>query len=146
MKENITTKGSVEIILKDAATGETIQRMSDDNLIVLTGIINVAKLLGGETSGKSINKVGFGEGTTPTATNDSSLVNGFFKNIDSVTYPSNNKVQFTFSLAAGEANGLKITELGLFNPDLVMFSRKTRPEILKTSAIILTGIWTITIN
>jgi hypothetical protein len=146
MKENITTKGSVEIILKDATTGETIQRMSDDNLIVLTGIINVAKLLGGETSGKSINKVGFGEGTIPTAPNDSSLVNGFFKNIDSVTYPSGNKVQFTFSLAAGEANGLKITELGLFNSDLVMFSRKTRPEILKTSAIILTGIWTITIN
>jgi hypothetical protein len=146
MNENITTKGSVEIILKDAATGEALERMSDNNLIVSGGIINVAKLLGGEASGKSISKVGFGEGTSLTDPNDSSLVNGFYKNIDSVTYPSLSKVQFTFSLAAGEANGLKITELGLFNVDLVMFSRKTRPEILKTSAIILTGIWTITIN
>ncbi|MEI7487619.1 MAG: hypothetical protein WCJ72_09465 [Chryseobacterium sp.] len=146
MNENITTKGPVEIILKDAATGEALEWMSDNNLIVSGGIINVAKLLGGEASGKSISKVGFGEGTSLNDPNDSSLVNGFYKNIDSVTYPSLRKVQFTFSLAAGEANGLKITELGLFNVDLVMFSRKTRPEILKTSAIILTGIWTITIN
>ncbi|RLJ34181.1 hypothetical protein CLU97_3676 [Chryseobacterium sp. 7] len=146
MKENIITKGSLEIIVKDSATRQTLKRMSGDNLIVSGGIINVAKLLGGDLSGKSISKVGFGEGLADPSPQDNALVNGFYKNIDSVTYPSMSKVQFTFSLAAGEANGLKITELGLFNADLVMFSRKTRPEILKTSAIILTGIWTITIN
>lgn len=143
MRENIKAKGEVLIQVKDARTGEVIENIGC-NKIVNSGLNIVAKLLGG--AGLGITKIGVGEGTSTTTETNTALTNSFVKNIDSVVYPMFNKVQFNFSLSAQEANGLKISELGLLNSDNVLFSRKTRTEIIKTENVVITGVWTITIN
>lgn len=144
--DNIKASGGVQLKVIDAKTGNILHEFEEKNKVVNGGIQNVARLLGGATAGKPITKVGFGESSNPVDISDSTLLNPYMKNIDSVVYPALNKVQFNFSLAANEANGMNITELSLFNTDNVMFSRKTRSAIAKTNAVIITGIWTITIN
>lgn len=146
MRENIIASGNVLMTVTDVKSGKIIDQYSGKNLVVNVGKQNVARLLGGLSSGKPITKIGFGEGTTAPAVGNTSLTNAFTKDIDSVNYPSAKQVQFVFSLSASEANGMNITELGLFNSSNVLFSRKTRSAIAKTSSVIITGIWTITIN
>ncbi len=145
MNENIKAEGTLRLRIH-RADGALIEKYEANNLVVDLGRKNVAKLIGGDAAGKKVNTIAVGEGTSAPAVADSLLTNQFDKPVDAVTYPADNKVQFSFSIASGEANGFEITEFGLLNDDGTLFSRKTRSAISKTSDIIITGIWTITIN
>lgn len=146
MNDNIKAKGSVLIMITDARTGKLIDQSEEHNLVVNLGKKNVARMLGGDSYGTKVTKISVGEGTAAPAVSDTALTNPFTKNIDSVTYPADNSVQFSFSLGSGDANGMNITELGLITSGNILFSRKTRTAIAKTSAVIITGLWTITVN
>ncbi|MCO5285218.1 MAG: phage tail protein [Chitinophagaceae bacterium] len=146
IRENIRATGSVFLQVRDAVTGKLIEQSLEKNLVVNLGKTNVAKLLGGDAAGKAITKIAVGEGTAAPTTGDTNLTNKFTKAIGSVAYPTANSVQFNFEIGTTEANGLNITELGLFNDSGVLFSRKVRAAIAKTSAVVITGIWTININ
>lgn len=146
MKENIKATGSVFLQIRDADTGRLIEQSEEHNLVVNLGRKNVARLLGGDATGKAITQIAVGEGTAAPAKGDTDLTNKFTKAIGSVSYPTDNSVQFNFEIGTADANGKNITELGLFNDNGVLFSRKTRAAIAKTSAVVITGIWTININ
>lgn len=145
MKENIRTNGTLQLVVEDIVAG-TKKVFEEKNKIVNNGLQSVAKLIGGDATAMPISQIGFGDGTGATVGTETQLTNQFLKNIDSVVFPTSNKAQFNFSLGANECNGLTITELGLFTTDGALFSRKDRSPIIKTSSVIITGIWTITIN
>lgn len=144
--EKLTAAGSVQINVIDVNTGQILQTETDKNLVVNLGRENVAKLIGGDPIGAAVTKIAFGDNDTPPNLEDTAITNPFTKAIDSVAYPAPNKVQFSFSLGETEANGLNIYELGLITSENSLFSRKTRALIAKDSSVIITGIWTITIN
>lgn len=114
------------------------------NLIVANSKQIHAKLLGGAVTNQSITTIGFGtSGTAPTS-GDTALTSPFTKAVDGVTYPASNQVQFAFSLASAEDNGVAIMEFGLITGGGTLYSRLTRSTALnKASDISLSGTWTI---
>lgn len=125
--------------------GECILVYEDLNLVVDTGKSSVARLLAQADTlpQKRLTKIGFGEGTNAPDPNDTSLTNEYVKALDGFSYPDPQSVSFSWSLDFTEANGLDITEFGLFTDDDVLFSRKTRDVIKKLVDIRLEGTWTI---
>lgn len=143
----ITASGELNIQVVCSQSGKILDQFKESNLVVNLGRANVAKLIGGSPDGKPVTKVACGESSAPADLADTTLLNQFTKGIDSATYPAGNKVSFAFTFGETDANGLEIVEFGLFNSDSLMFARKVRETpIVKTSAIIIAGIWTITIN
>lgn len=146
MDEFLTAKGDFFLKVIDVKTGVCLEEYSGKNLVVTLGQGNIAKFLGGSTSGKSISKIGVGTNGTAPALTDTALTAMFSKAINSVSYPEVNTVRFDWEILSGEANGLSIKEFGLLNADNVLIARKIRSEIIKTSAISLTGSWKLSIN
>lgn len=149
MNENIKTKtatGSFCLKVYDAESGALLEDYEGKNLVVTTGQQDIAKLLGGATTGKPVSLLGVGTNSTEPALSDTALADMFTKAITGVAYPATNSVRFSWSLEASDANGITIREFGLLNEDNVLIARKTRAEIVKTSAVRLVGDWTITFN
>lgn len=145
--ETIRLTGIFSMRCIDAATGEVIDELTENNLVVTLGKTNMAKLLGGDAAGEKINQVAVGENTSAPAPGDTGpLSNQFKKNVDSATYPDANSVLFSWTLGTGDANGLAITEFGLLNESDVLCARKTRSVINKTNAFSIVGSWKIFIN
>lgn len=145
LKDNLRkVKGIFYLEILDE-NGNIIEKYEDRNLIVNGGRSAIMQLIGGGGTGtKEVTNIGFGtDGANPIIT-DTALTNPFSKAVDSVTYPANDSVQFNFSLAAGENNGVTIREFALICADGSLFSRKIRAAIEKTAAISLNGTWTIT--
>ena len=116
----------------------------DDNLVVLSGKQVLTYLLAGEPGNHRITKVGVGENASSPYFSDTTLTNGFIKNVDGYTLLEPTVAQWNFSIAAGEANGRTIAEYALFSTDEQMFARKTRiPAIPKDNSISFSGDWTI---
>lgn len=142
----IKATGNFYMNVIDVATGNIIDRYEGKNLVVNTGLLNVCRLLGGDASAHALTTIKVGTSATPPAMTDTSITGAFSKAIDSVAYVGNNIVQFIYSIDGTEANGITIREAGLFNSAGVMFARKQRDPILKTSAIALQGVWEIQLN
>ena len=125
--------------------GRLVDVIDERNLIVDTGRQNVCRILGGE-SNRAITKIGYGEGASPAAAGNNSLLNAFVKSLGSVTYPTTTSVQFPFTLLTSEANGLAIMEFGLLTTGGVLYARKVRQNgpIYKDDETSLAGTWTIT--
>lgn len=126
--------------------GQLVEDYVDPNLVVTMGKKNVARLLGGDGTGKKITKVQAGTNGTAPAVTDTGITNPFTKALASVTYPNDNEVVFNWILEASEANGMTIAEFGLLNEDNLLFARKTRTPIQKVSPMVIVGSWKITIN
>lgn len=116
----------------------------DANLVVDAGRSQIARLVGGDVTNRSVNRIGFGSnGSAPVAT-DTALTTAFLKAVTAVSYPSAGVVKFDFTLELVENNGTTIREFGLICTDGTLLARKTRAAIDKTSSIRLEGSWTIT--
>jgi hypothetical protein len=122
--------------------GKLIETWNGDNVIVNLVRAESARLFGGDVENRSISKIGAGtSGATPSAGN-TSLSNQFLKNIDSVTYPAANSVEFAFTISTAEANGKAILEFGLLTGAGILIARRVRSSVLnKTSDISLSGKW-----
>lgn len=90
----------------------------------------------------SLQNFGVGTGTTAAKVTDVALeapatllsVNSIYAPIDSVDYLSAFVLRVSMTLALGDANGLNITELGLYSGNGTLFARKVRSVgINKTS-------------
>lgn len=126
------------------ADGKLVDVIDEANLIVDLSKQVHAKLLGGSVSGQSVTQIGFGTNGAAPASGNTALTGAFTKAVDSVTYPATNQVQFNFSLASGENNGMAILEFGLITSGGTLYARKNRASALnKASDIALTGSWTI---
>lgn len=131
-------------LLRVYKNDELIEIFEEHNLIVDLSKQVHAKLLGGSVSGQSVTQIGFGTNGTAPASGNTALTGAFTKAVDSVTYPATNQVQFNFSLASGENNGMAILEFGLITAGGTLYARKNRASALnKASDIALTGSWTI---
>lgn len=125
--------------------GALIEEFDGPNLIVDGSKYVHAQLLGGAVTNQSVTKIGFGTSGTAPAAGNTALTNAYVKNIDSVSYPASNQVQFNFSLTSGEANGKAILEFGLLTTGNTLYSRRIRSAALaKDSDISLSGSWIIT--
>lgn len=146
MEDGIKPKGRFTLLIIEARTGNILEQYEDNNLVVDLGRGNTAQLLAGASTGKRVNNIGVGiNGTAPLAT-DTALTNAFIKNVDGYSFPNPNEVLFSWTIETTEANGLNITEFGLLNDNGVLFARKVRSAINKTTAIKLVGTWKITVN
>lgn len=148
-QELINPLGEVEIIALDE-NGHEIDRIFNNNLVVLNGRQRLAKLLSGD-SDVVIDYFRIGTGTTAPVSSNTALQTPVNissgvtqKAIDGFDFPATNKVRFNMSLTSAQGNGNEITEYGLYLEDDVLFARVVLPPFNKTSAASLNIRWTIT--
>ncbi len=124
--------------------GRLIESVREENLIVDNMKTMMSHLVAGDTTNRTITKIGFGsDGTSPIASN-TTLTDLYARTIGAASYPTSSSVQFAWELQSTEANGLSIREFALLSANNGMFARRTRATaIVKTSDISLTGTWGI---
>jgi len=126
--------------------GIPVEDVEERNLIVMSGRSQLARLLGGDVNGRSIEKISFGTNGTAALLADVNITNAYKKAITNVSYPQAGKVKFDWNLLVTEANGMDILEFGLVCADDTLFSRRIRESgkpINKEADISLEGSWTI---
>jgi hypothetical protein len=138
----VRPKGIFE--LRVLRSGIVIEEYRDHNLIVSGAFFQMARLVAGDVSGRSVTKIGFGTGGSDPAVTDTALTNGYLRAVSAYEYPQDGQVQISWVLPTNEGNGMKILEFGLFTQDGTLFARKIREEAIpKESDISLEGSWTI---
>lgn len=137
----IGIKGIFEMKIYKA--GKLIEEYKDTNMIMNVAKEALAKLIGGDGSGKVITKIGFGTNGSGPTPNDTELTNAYIKNLSGHSYPQANHISFAWTLLTTEANGKQIREIGLICSDNTLFARKTRGVIEKSDDISFEGSWTI---
>lgn len=123
-------------------SGNVIEEATEKNLIVNAGYNNLARLLGGDVTNRSVNRIGFGEDATAPTEADTALTVPVYKTV-TASYPATGEVSFAWVLDYSEANGKTIREFGLVSTNNNLFSRKVRSAIDKTSDIRLEGAWRV---
>ena len=134
-------RGSFEIRVFKA--GRELEHYHDDNMIMASARDALARLIGGDGSGKTVTKIGVGTNGNGPTPNDKGLTSAYSKAVAGCTYPATGEARFSFTIGAGEANGKSIREFGLLCSDGTLFARKTRGVIEKADDIEITGTWTI---
>lgn len=131
-------------VLRVYRRGELVEVFEENNLIVVGSQQVHAKLLGGSVANQSVTQIGYGTNATAPVFGNTALTGAYTKNVDTVTYPASNQVQFAFSLGSGEANGMAISEFGLITAGGTLYSRKVRSAPLnKDVDLSFSGAWTI---
>jgi hypothetical protein len=124
--------------------GVPIERFEDSNLIVNGARIQMAHLIAGDVSGRSIAYISVGTNGNAPAVNDEIITGAFTKEVDGFEYPANGQVQINWKLLVSEANGMAIREFGLLTADGALFARRIRENpIYKESDISIEGEWII---
>lgn len=130
------------------AAGELVEDYLDENLVVTSGKRAMALMLAGDPSitggDKVVATISFGSSQATPDLSDVGITSGFEKALSGYTYPTDNSVQFLFTLELSENNGATIAEFGLLCADGSLFARKVREPISKTNVVRLEGAWTIT--
>jgi len=141
MSDDTHLHGEFRLVVR--RNGVVIEEYEDHNMIMSVAKDAMAHLIAGNGSGKTITKIGFGTNGNGPAPGDTALTGSYSKNVASASYPAIGQVQFNWSLATTEANGMSIREFGLVCGDSTLFARKTRGAIEKQDDISLDGSWTI---
>lgn len=132
-----------EFTLSIRKNGVEVEHYADHNMIMSSARDALARLIGGDGSGKTITHIGVGtDGSGPDPA-DTGLTSAFTKKLSGHSYPSTGRVSFSFTIGKAEANGKKIREFGLLCSDGTLFARKTRGVIEKADDIEIVGTWTI---
>ena len=134
-------RGELTLVIK--RRGYEPETITEHNMIMNIARDALAKLIAGQGAGKSINRIGFGTGSTGPSPDDTALTSAYIKSVGAISFPSAGQVTFSFSLAESEANGKSIREFGLLCSDGSLFSRKVRGVIEKSDDLSLSGTWTI---
>jgi len=164
MKDNmgpyIDLRGELTVKFCDKA-GKIVHYIEGSNMIMTVAKVTLSKLIGGDTTGKSVTKIALGNDAaipapdnltiggltstvlTPGANMVGGVMKAYIKSLLGHTYPAAGRIAFEWALDYGEANGLEIKEYALVCDDLTMFSRKTRGVVTKSSGLSATGVWTI---
>lgn len=146
--DHFKINGALSIRLIDKVSGKVLRTEHFENLVVDTGKLNVAKLLGGDAAGEPVDKIGVGDSNTAAAVTDTALSNAFTRALNgngsyaAVTYPANGQVQFAATILDTEANGTNIWEFGLFNTSSALIARKVLSTVIaKTSSFSVEVEW-----
>ena len=136
-------EGEFTIRVKDK-DGNVVYTATEHNMIVNGAKTALATLIANADSHKCVTKFGVGTGTTAAMLTDTQLLSQYTKGIDKYDLSVAGRVTFSWSLGAAEANGLDITEFGLFCEDGTLFSHKVRDgAIRKEDDLSFEGDWTI---
>lgn len=103
-------------------------------MILTAGKLNVEELLGGETTGKKITKIGVGTSNTPVTPGDTALTGAVIKNVSNVAYLAGDIAQFQATMDAGDPS-MTINEMGLYNEDDVLVHRKVIAPYVRTTGV-----------
>ena len=124
--------------------GVPVEQFEDNNLIVTGARLQMAHLIAGDVSGRSINRIAVGTNSDVPTALDTEITDPFFKEVDGFEYPADGHVQINWKLLVSEANSKKIREFGLFTADGTLFARRFRENpIYKESDISIEGQWII---
>jgi hypothetical protein len=141
-KNGARPKGIVEF--KVLRSGIVVREFRDHNLVLNSAFFQMARLLAGNVTGRSITKIGFGTGGATPSPTDTALTNQYLRNVSGYEYPGNSQVKINWVLPTDEANGKAIKEFGLFTTDNTIFSRIVLEEAVpKQAAFSIEGSWTI---
>lgn len=123
-------------------SGKVVDSYDNHNLIVTSGRQRMAELLTGITN-SCITHIGVGTGTAAAEISDTGLQNQVLVPINS-TFAENKVARFNFMIDTETANGMQITEFGLFAGDGTMFSHRVRNgAIAKENDVEIEGYWEI---
>lgn len=168
LKDQMSVRGSVEIIKQLASTGEVVERIEDHNLVVNGGRSGMAHLWGGRwfsgVPAGFVNEMKFGDrghdpsdpglpktsnvNRTQLFCEDESRPIIIAKKPLTVDFPDGDngtRVRFTCQVGAAEGNGTGrqiFSEAGLYRDDGVLAAHKTFGVITKTNEFIVTFRWT----
>ena len=126
MRFEDTTPLRGEFVLSIRRNGVEVESYADRNMIMSSARDALARLLGGDGSGKMITHIGVGTDGNGPEPGDTALTSAYKKRLSGHSYPSTGRVAFSFTIGKAEANGKKIREFGLLCSDGTLFSRKTR--------------------
>jgi len=146
MKEIIKIVGNFEMKVFQNINNKLklIEHYKDFNLVVNVGKEKICRLLVNDNGSNWINKIGFGTSDSAVNISDTSLTDGYIKNVNSYSYEDDNtSIKFNWDLGLTENNGVTIKEYGLICEDFTLFSRKIRTGINKESNISFDGTWSI---
>lgn len=147
-------KGSLylKVVKRD---GTVVPLGKIDNLIVLQGRNNMAKLLGGNT-GMHITHVGVGTGNNPALSTDIGITDPILVEVfqtrigtgleaeDGSVYDDARTVQFHFRVGLSIANDIEIWEYGLYAADGTLCSRIVRNNAyVKDPTDQIVGFWQV---
>jgi len=143
-------KGRLHVLARNVETQKIIRWGWFDNLIVTTGRVHVAELIGGYPRRPSHIAIGTGA-TAPVAGNTTLQTEVFRKLITRrkvPASPNNYKIILQMFLTTSEANGYNLTEAGIFNRFTggTMLSRVTYDVINKSTSISVVYTWEISVN
>ncbi|MDR2419466.1 MAG: hypothetical protein LBD79_10520 [Treponema sp.] len=121
-----------------------IEEIEDDNLIVNGARLQMAHLVAGDVTQRSINRISLGtSGVAPTV-GDTQITDAFIKAVSGFEYPDNGQVKINWTLLTSEANRKAIREFGLLTTNGTLFARRIRKNpIYKESDISIEGEWII---
>lgn len=143
--EHILLTGEVVLHLQEPNQNPT-QVLRAKNLVVANGKRNIARLLGGASTGLPVSKIAAGSSNAAATDADTGITNAVEVGIQSVTYPNPNQVQFNFSFTGTALGGMTVKELGLLNNNNDLIARKTTGDIQVAAGLTLSGYWIITVN
>lgn len=106
--------------------GEIVDEFHDHNLVVDTGRVRLAELAAG-LSKKHITHIGVGSGGDVEDESDTALIDQQLFDVTDASVDGRD-ARFEFVIGAEDANGLSITEFGLFCADGTMFSHRVRRD------------------
>jgi len=143
-KESLRVKGEyiIQLIEKD----KVVKEIRGKNLVVNSGLDNIAKLIGNIAGGVGMTEIAVGSSGAPPSNSDISLGLEVARKASTNQKLSDvGKVQFQTTFLENEAN-TTLREAGLFNSN-VMLNRIVFPdEIRKNNSQKLTVIITITVS
>lgn len=146
IKENLSSKGRLNIVLRDE-NGNIKQQQEVDNLVVNTGLAFIASRMK-DTTDAAMSHMGVGTGTTAAVAGNTALETplGSRVSLDSTTVTSN-AIEYVATFGAGVSTGA-ITEAGVFNASTsgTMLCRTVFSVVNKGANDTLEITWTITIT
>ena len=134
--------GSIEYTVY--CKGVPIEHVEEHNLVVMQGRHRLAELCAGD-SNMCIKRIGVGIGTNPAAQEDSFLQDQYTCPLVGHTVSGADAI-FAWKLTENEANGMNITEFGLFDGSStpVMITHQVRGKVLaKDVDITIQGTYTL---
>ena len=145
MKDNISMKGKLKIVLRDK-DGKVKDQREVKNLVVDTGKDYIASRMEG-TSSSVMSHMALGTGTTAAAQGDTTLETELDRNALDSTTVTDNDVTYVATYAAGDATGA-ITEAGILNNSTGgdLLCRTVFPVVNKGASDSLSISWTVTVG
>ena len=150
-KEPVKIKGLLKIKIHDAITGEIIQEIQQNNLVVTIGRNLLRDFMRGTVT-VGIQQFAIGTNSTAVTISDSQLGTEVFRS-GTITYTASAEtLQVEMYVTSAQANGSTIVEAGLFCDSTAtstvntgkLYSRAVHSSIVKTSSIAITYVWVLT--